>query len=135
MRTLTLSSLLLALCPAGVLAGDGVVALQTADPSCRDASTAIYVDCGNGTVTDNRTGLVWLANADCVGDLHWSAAMGFVAGLADLDDGFCANEGLTAAECDCGLSDGCRRWRSGRRWLPTPSAWAVVRRSPATWRG
>ena len=48
-------------------AGDGVVALQTAAPTCPDDSGDRYVDCDNGTVTDNETGLVWLANADCFG--------------------------------------------------------------------
>jgi hypothetical protein len=57
---------LLVAIPPTSLAGDGVVALQTADPSCPDDSGKIYVDCGNGTVTDNRTGLVWLKNADCL---------------------------------------------------------------------
>ena len=101
-------------------AGDGVVALQTADPSCPDGSGNIYVDCDNGTVTDNRTGLVWLKNAHCLDLLDWSTAMEYVDGLADLDDGFCANEDQTAAECDCGLSDGSSpgEWRlpSGAEW-------------------
>ena len=104
LRKLTLGFLLVALCPAaGVLAGDGVVALQTAEASCGAGSPAstVYVDCGNGTVTDRRTGLVWLANADCLGGgVDWYTAMEFVAGLADLDDGFCATESQTAAECD-----------------------------------
>ncbi len=36
-------------------AGDGKVALQTADASCRTTKTPPprYVDCGNWTVTDN----------------------------------------------------------------------------------
>lgn len=75
-------------------AGDGVVALQTAEASCRDSSGDVYVDCLNGTVTDNRSGLVWLQNADCVGAVTFQTAIEFVAGLSDLE---------TAA--DCGLSD------------------------------
>jgi hypothetical protein len=51
---------------SGAWAGDGVVALQTADPSCPDDSGDRYVDCGNGTVTDNDTGLVWLKQANCL---------------------------------------------------------------------
>jgi hypothetical protein len=43
-----------------------VVALQTVVPSCADDSANRCVDCGNGTVTNNDTGLVWLANADCL---------------------------------------------------------------------
>ena len=59
-------ALLIACSVQGAQAGDGVVALQTADPSCRGLpfqADYIYVGCGNGTVTDNRTGLVWLVNA------------------------------------------------------------------------
>lgn len=86
---------------AAPLAAEGVVALQTAAPSCRDDSGAWYVDCGNGTVTDSRSGLVWLKDADCLGaDVDWRTAMGFVAGLADQP------EGSIAADDDCGLSDG-----------------------------
>ncbi|MDH5423308.1 MAG: DUF1566 domain-containing protein, partial [Acidimicrobiia bacterium] len=93
--------------------GDGVVALQTADASCRTTTTPPprYVDCGNGTVTDNKTGLVWLKNANCigragagtgtpVGRVGWYTAMGFVAGLSDLP----ATTGANSQ--DCGLSDG-----------------------------
>ena len=125
LRKLTLGFLLVALCPAaGVLAGDGVVALQTAEASCGAGSPAstVYVDCGNGTVTDRRTGLVWLANADCLGGtVDWSTAMESVAGLADLDGGACAF--LTEAECDCGLSDGSSpgEWR-----LPSAAEWQAM---------
>ena len=90
--------------PSPSRAGDGVVALQTADPSCADDSGDIYVDCGNGTVTDNRTGLVWLKNANCLiavgGDVDWYTAMDFVAGLKDIPSS------SVAALHDCGLSDG-----------------------------
>ena len=92
-------------------AGDGAVALQTADPSCGGDSTNRYVDCGNGTVTDNQTGLVWLANADCFGSIPWHEAMDAVAGLADLPNP--SRLWLSACgpfvepdNCDCGLSDG-----------------------------
>ena len=115
MRNLTLGSLLLALCPAGVLAGDGVVALQTAEASCGDRSTAIYVECGNGTVTDNRTGLVWLKNADCLGGgVSWYSAMTFVAGLSD-------HPGHSVD--DCGLRDGSSpgEWR-----LPSLAEWEAM---------
>ena len=118
MRTLALISSLVALCPAGILAGDGVVALQTAEASCRDGSTAIYVDCGNGTVTDNRTGLVWLANADCLGaGVDWFTAMEFVAGLADI------TALPSTVEQDCGLTDGSSpgEWR-----LPSVAEWQAM---------
>ena len=118
MRNLTVAFLLFVLCPFVVVAGDGLVALQTADPSCPDGSGDIYVNCGNGTVTDNRTGLVWLENADCLGGTEdWFAAMEFVAGLADLPGG------SVAAAHDCGLSDG----SSAGEWrLPSVSEWEAM---------
>lgn len=101
-------------------AGGGLVALQTADGSCEDDSTNIYVDCGNGTVTDNRTGLVWLKNASCFGQQNWREAMEIISGFSDVDGGFCAEKFLTDEQCDCGLSDGSSpgEWR-----LPSASEW------------
>jgi hypothetical protein len=99
-------------------AGEGLVSLQSADPSCPDSSGTIYVDCANGTVTDNRTGLVWLKNANCLGvPVDWYTAMGFVAGLSDESaDSF-------AATHDCGLADGSSpgEWR-----LPSVSEWEAM---------
>jgi len=101
-------------------AAGGYVALQTADPSCPDDSGNVYVDCGNGTVTDNRTGLVWLKNANCLslaangGYADWISAMLLAAGLSDLpgDDAD-----------DCGLSDNSTpgEWR-----LPSKAEWAAM---------
>lgn len=84
-----------AIAPAG-LAGDGVVKIHTGDPACPDGSSNRFVGCGNGTVTDTRTGLVWLANANCIGDTDWPTAVQFAAGLSDLTD----------VTQDCGLTDG-----------------------------
>lgn len=104
-KALWLFSSLVITIPLSGLAGDGIVALQTADPACPDTSGNRYVDCGNGTITDNETGLVWLANADCFGVLAWRDAMDAVAGLADQPDAeVCV--GVTPDNCDCGLSDG-----------------------------
>jgi len=60
-----------------------------------------YTDNGDGTVTDNRTGLIWLKNANCFGRKNWKTAMQLAAKLAD---------------GQCGLSDGSKPgdWR-----LPT----------------
>ena len=60
-----------------------------------------YVDNGNGTVTDIRTELIWLKNANCFGQQNWDTAMQRAAKLAD---------------GQCGLSDGSKvgDWR-----LPT----------------
>jgi len=103
---------------SGAWAGDGVVALQTADASCADDSGDRYVDCGNGTVTDNDTGLVWLADADCLdGTVDWFTAMEFVAGLSDKP------ATSAAAAHDCGLSDGSSpgEWR-----LPSVEEWEAM---------
>jgi hypothetical protein len=104
-------------------AGDGVVALQTADPSCKDDSGRIYVDCGNGTVTDNRTGLVWLKRANCFGMVTWYEAMGIVAGLSDLPENGRSCATYTSVECDCGLQDGSSPgdWR-----LPSVGEWEAM---------
>ncbi len=92
-------------------AGEGAVALQTADTSCRTTKTPPprYVDCGNGTVTDNKTGLVWLKKADCLGGVDWHEAVEFVAGLGDWPD---------SVGSDCGLSDGSSpgEWRLPSVW-------------------
>ena len=42
-----------------------------------------YVDCGNGTVTDTVTGLVWLKQSNCLSSADWEAAKKAVAGLKD----------------------------------------------------
>lgn len=57
-----------------------------------------FTDNGNGAVTDNLTGLVWLKNANCFGPQSWAAALGS------------AN---TLASGACGLSDGSTagQWR------------------------
>jgi hypothetical protein len=73
----------------------------------------------NGTVTDCRTGLIWLRNAKCVdasngitppptGNLTWYDAMKWAAGLQN---------------GKCGLSDGSAAgdWR-----LPTKTEWVVM---------
>ena len=128
--------------PFASLAGDGVVALQTADPSCADDSGNRYVDCGNGTVTDSETGLIWLRQANCLAKcsdsplvpctvnsdcpegetcdltaVDWRTAMEFVAGLSDKP------ETSAAAAADCGLSDGSSpgEWR-----LPSVEEWEAT---------
>lgn len=50
-----------------------------------------FLDNGDGTVADCRTGLIWLKNANCYGLQDWYVAMSSAAGL---------NDG------ECGLSDG-----------------------------
>ena len=77
-----------------------------------------YEDSGHGTVTDCRTGMIWLKDARCTdtssgianptGELTWYDAMKWVAGL---------HSGL------CGLSDvsGVGDWR-----LPTKTEWMAM---------
>ncbi len=79
--------------------------------SVPDSSTVShyrYIDNGDGTVTDNRTGLIWLKNANCFGRQNWKKAMQSAANLAS---------------GQCGLSDGSRRgmWR-----LPTKEEWEAM---------
>jgi len=70
--------------------GDGLVKLSSADPACSATGDERFADCGNGTVTDTDTGMVWLANADCLhlyfGTATWEQAN---AAVATLSDGTC----------------------------------------------
>src|SRR5690242_12532270 len=49
---------------------------------CGDKSKR-YADCGNGTVTDTATGLIWLKQADCLPSANWAGAKQAVAALKD----------------------------------------------------
>jgi hypothetical protein len=53
--------------------------------------TPRFTDNGDGTVTDNLTGLIWLRNANCWGTQSWVNALAYASGLAS---------------GSCGLSDG-----------------------------
>jgi Protein of unknown function (DUF1566) len=73
-----------------------------------------YVNCGNGTVTDQVTGLIWLQRADCLGAANWAAA----------------NQAVQALKHgDCGLADN----SSAGQWgLPTRAEWeATILMPPA----
>lgn len=74
------------------------------DPACWDNANR-YVDCGNGTVNDTLTNLLWLKDANCFGTENYADANAAAAALAD---------GV------CGLSDGSSAgdWR-----LPTKTEW------------
>ena len=58
--------------------------------------TPRFSDNGNGTVTDNMTGLIWLEDAACLGSQSWSNAMTVANSLADgacgLTDGSSAGD-------------------------------------------
>lgn len=73
-----------------------------------------YVDCGNGTVTDQLTGLIWLQKSDCLPRATFAGAN---EAAQKLKDG------------DCGLTDGSV---SGMWRLPTIAEWqATVARAVA----
>lgn len=78
-----------------------------AAPACWDGENR-YVDCGNGTVMDVVTTLLWLKNADCFGEQDYAAANVAAARLAD---------------GACGLTDGsiAGEWR-----LPTKAEWEAT---------
>jgi hypothetical protein len=78
-------------------------------PSVRlTATPKRYTDNGNGTVTDNRNGLIWLKNANCFDKQNWETAMQSAANLAN---------------GQCGLSDGST---SGMWRLPTKEEWEAM---------
>jgi hypothetical protein len=89
------------------------MAVGNPDPPCAD-NTNRYVDCGNGTVHDTVTNLIWLKNANCFGQLDYAAAINAAAGL---EDG------------ECGLTDGSSPgdWR-----LPTEAEWQATFKSGCT---
>jgi len=58
---------------------DGALQKGAAWPSPR------FSDNGNGTVTDNLSGLMWLQNADCFANNSWTDALAKAGNLADGD--------------------------------------------------
>lgn len=76
-----------------------------ADGPCFD-NVNRYVDCGNGTVTDTVTGLIWLKQWNCLPMTTWAGANQTAAGLKN---------------GDCGLTDNSSPgdWR-----LPTLDEWS-----------
>ena len=88
-------------CGTGIgLAQDGDLQLGVTWPNPR------FTDNGDGTVTDNLTGLIWLDDANCFGAKNWADALAAANGLFD---------GSTndSGGGDCGLSDGSSQgaWR------------------------
>jgi hypothetical protein len=70
---------------------DGELEKGVASPNPR------FTDNGNGTVTDNLTGLIWLKNANCAsGTITWTAALiycnGLASGTCGLTDGSVAGD-------------------------------------------
>jgi hypothetical protein len=90
-----------------------VAVLPVGDLDCRAGR---YEDNGDGTVTDCRTGLIWLKAANCLGSslggfVTWAVAQALAADLTSLS-------GET-----CGLSDDSSKgyWR-----LPTKTEWMAL---------
>jgi hypothetical protein len=59
-----------------------------------------FTDNGNGTVTDNLSGLIWLKSANCNGQKTWANALTWANGLYD------GCPGCGGTNNDCGLTDG-----------------------------
>ncbi len=78
-----------------------------ADGPCFD-DTNRYVDCGNGTVTDTVTGLIWLKQWNCLPLSTYAAANQAAAGLKD---------------GDCSLTD---KSSPGDWRLPTRAEWEAT---------
>ena len=75
-----------------------------------------FYDNGDGTITDERTGLIWLQNAECYGLQNWDNTM---SSIDELNSG------------ECGLSDGsvAGDWR-----LPTKDELQEIGTDPpSTW--
>jgi hypothetical protein len=77
------------------------------DPPCFDSSNR-YVDCGNGTITDTATGLIWLKDAGCLGQSNWVDANRMAARLR---------------HGRCGLSD---QSKAGDWRLPSNAEWMAM---------
>jgi hypothetical protein len=92
-------------------AADGLAKITPAAAACPDDSGNRFVDCGNGTVTDNTNGLIWLQNAACFGVMPEAAFSTAMATAQGLSDGA------------CGLTDGSQPgdWR-----LPSKAEWEAM---------
>ena len=77
------------------------------DPPCFDNANR-YVNCGNGTVADTHTGLIWLQDGGCLGSLNWADASRAASALGN---------------GQCGLTDGSTPgdWR-----LPSNTEWMAM---------
>ncbi len=86
------------------ISSDGQLGKGVAWPNPR------FTDNGDGTVTDNLTGLVWLQNANCFGLKSWTEALAFAQALYDGWTG-------DGSGGDCDLTDGSTvtQWRLPNR--------------------
>lgn len=86
-------------------------------------NTRVFIDNGDGTITDNNTKLVWLKN-DCFGEVSLATAKTLVA---DLGDGTCGLSDNSSA-CDWYLPSWAQLQRLGTN---PPIAWGDVMPYPA----
>ncbi len=79
-------------------ASDGTCPPCPGGGTCNPNALPTFVNNGNGTITDTRTGLIWLQNGNCVGAQTWANAGTWAA---------------TLAHNNCGLTDGSTagQWR------------------------
>ena len=79
-----------------------------ATPTVRPTAKQRFTDNGDGTVTDNKTGMIWLKDANCFGYKDWLAAMYLAERLKN---------------GQCGLRDGSvvGQWR-----LPSKDEWKAL---------
>jgi hypothetical protein len=96
-------------CGAGELCSAGVC--DVPGLTCDGTLSALgrWCDQGDGTVKDMTTGLVWLQDASCMGQMNWNAAI--EQPITNLRNG------------DCGLTDG-SVWGDWR--LPSLNELAVI---------
>jgi hypothetical protein len=81
--SLTAALLTMAVACSSSSDGEVITPPSNPDPPCDDSTANRFVDCGNGTVTDKATGLIWLKDAGCLGRQTWSEARSSAAALAD----------------------------------------------------
>jgi Protein of unknown function (DUF1566) len=84
-------------CGGGVLKTGQTTSFATGDDGDFQAGAPIpsprFTDNGDGTITDNLTGLTWLKDASCLGEQNWANALAAANALAD-------------GNVACGLEDG-----------------------------
>jgi hypothetical protein len=71
---------------------DGALHMGVASPTPR------FTDNGNGTVTDNLTGLIWMKNANAFGEKTWDQAVIVAKNLKTGDDGTGLTDGSKAGD-------------------------------------
>jgi len=102
-------------------ANQAAIAAHHPDPPCFN-NTHRFADCGNGTVTDGVTSLIWLKDAGCLPVQNYAAANATAATLFD-------GSTIDPSGGDCGLTDGSKvgDWR-----LPTKEEWEGIVDSSCT---